>query len=289
MARHSLRAAALCGVLCLTAVAPSAFGADTVIATVNGTQIHRSDLDRLVQSQGQLQSAPIEAIYDQLLDHLISTEVILTEARKERLQNDPAVKAQIKDLEEQLMRRAYLTKRVATQITDAKLKAHYDEIIKEMPPKEEIHARHILVATEDEAKAIIAEIKKGGNFAEIAAKKSTDGSKDKGGDLGFVPRDALVESFADAASKLKPGEMTNVPVKTPFGWHVIKLEGKRVGHPSFDEVKEEVRMDLADSIVQKVVADLRAKASIKKFNLDGSPAAAAPAAAAPADSGANKK
>ncbi|MEO5373595.1 MAG: peptidylprolyl isomerase [Alphaproteobacteria bacterium] len=280
MALHSLRAAALCGLLLAPAVTPAAWAAaDPVIATVNGTEIRRSALDRLVQSQSQLKGAPVEAIYDQLLDHLVSTEVILTAARKENVQNDPAVKSQLRDLEDQLIRRTFLSKHVNAEITDAKVKAHYDELVKKIPPKEEVRVRHILVQTEDEAKAAITEIKGGAKFDDVAARKSMDGSKDRGGDLGYLTRDVLVESFAEAAFKLKPGEMTQEPVKTPFGWHVIKMEDKRVGHPAFDEVKDEVRADLADGMVQKVVEGLRAKATIKKFTLDGSPAAAPKAGA----------
>lgn len=278
----SLRAATLCGLLALTVTPVSAWAAaDQVIAVVNGVEIHRSALDKLIEAQPQLKGAPINVVYEPLLNHLVSSELILSAARRDKIQDDSAFKARLKDMETQLLRQTYLSKAVNSQITDASLKTHYDLLIKAVPPREEIHARHILLATEAEAKAVIAEIKGGAKFADVAAKKSTDTSKDKGGDLGFLAKDALVDSFAEAALKLNPGEMTQEPVKTPFGWHVIQFEGKRMTQPSFAEVKEEVRANLVEKLVQKTVEGLSAKAAIKRFSPDGTPlvpkAAAAPA------------
>lgn len=261
---HFALACGLAAAATLTAM-PEARAADLVIAVVDGVDIHRSDLDRLAKAQPQLGDRPIEgAIYDQLLDHLIDSRLVVAEARSQKLDSDPEYKVALKDLEDQLLRRAFLTRQVTRQVTDAAVKAHYDKLIAAAPPREEMHTRHILVAGEDEAKKAIADIRKGAAFADVAKKVSMDASKERGGDLGWLAKDALVGPFAEAASKLKPGEMTNAPVKTPFGWHVIKLEEKRIGHPSFDEVKDEVRADLAENTLEKAVAELRAKASIRR-------------------------
>ncbi|MBF0094037.1 MAG: peptidylprolyl isomerase [Alphaproteobacteria bacterium] len=270
---HSPVRAALCGLMALVAASPALAAKDAVIAVVNGVEIHRSALDKLMEAQPQLKGAPINVIYEPLLNHLVSSELILIEARKDKLQDEPAFKAQMKDVEAQLLRKTFLSKAVSGQITDASLKTHYDKLIKDVPSKEEIHARHILVASEAEAKAVITEIKTGAKFADVAAKKSTDASKSRGGDLGFLPRDALVDAFAEAAMKLKPGEMTQTPVKTPFGWHVILFEGTRMAKPDFAEVKDEVRADLVEKLVQKVVEGLTAKATIQRFSPDGAPLA----------------
>ncbi|MFN3075939.1 MAG: peptidylprolyl isomerase [Alphaproteobacteria bacterium] len=113
----------------------------------------------------------------------------------------------------------------------------------------------------------------GGDFSKVAEKSSSDPSKDRGGDLGFFSKDEMVPQFAEAAFKMKPGEMTDTPVKTQFGWHVIKVEEHRVAPPpKFEEVKEEVRSDVAETKVRRIVTDLRSKAQIKLFNADGSPA-----------------
>ncbi|MBF0563536.1 MAG: peptidylprolyl isomerase [Alphaproteobacteria bacterium] len=276
MIKHVLRVAALCCPLLVTVTAVAAPNGDPIIAVVNGKEIHHSALDRLMESQPQLQKAPLDKLYPQLLDHLVATELLAAEGRKANLQNDPDVKAQLKDREDLLVRRAYLTKQVTSKITDEMLKDHYQTLIKKMPPKEEVHARHILVDSEDKAKAAITEIKGGADFAKVAEKVSTDGSKEHGGDLGFFTKDEMVAPFAEAAFKLKAGEMTDEPVKSPFGWHVIKVEERRMATPpKFDDVKDEVRTMVAESMVRDLVTDLRSKAKVKTFKADGSPDAPA--------------
>ena len=162
-----------------------------------------------------------------------------------------------------------------------------------MPSEEEVHARHILVATEDEAKALIAEIKKGAAFDKLAKDKSTDkASGAEGGDLGWFKKSDMVKEFADAAFDLKKGELTETPIKTQFGYHVIQVEDRRKAPPpAFEELAEQLREEMAREAVTAELDLLRSRAKIEKFNIDGSkpePAAAKPAtparppAAAPA-------
>src|ERR1019366_5698263 len=138
--------------------------------------------------------------------------------------------------------------------------------------EEELHARHILVASEAEANKIIAELKKGGDFASIATARSTDPGAAQGGDLGFFTRGDMLPEFADAAFALKPGQFTDKPVKTQYGWHVIKAEERRTAPPAtYAQAHDELRQQIIQESVQKVVAGARAGLTVAKFNADGSP------------------
>ena len=133
-------------------------------------------------------------------------------------------------------------------------------------------ARHILVEKEDDAKAIIAALDKGADFATLAKEKSTDPAKDNGGDLGFFSREDMVPEFADAAFKLQKGEYTKTPVHSQFGWHVIKVEDRRTAAPpSFEDSKQQLTNELAREVIGAKIKDLRSGAKIEMFALDGSP------------------
>jgi peptidyl-prolyl cis-trans isomerase C len=188
-------------------------------------------------------------------------------------------------LEDQVIAQSYVEKLVEKSATDAVLKARYDKFVKEAPPREEVHARHILLANEADAKAVIEELKKGGDFAKLAQEKSTDpAGKTSGGDLGYFTKEEMVPEFADTAFKLKPGEITQAPVHTQFGWHVIKLEDRRAAKPpTFDQLKPQLVRDVGREVFEKKLNELKTAAKIEVFNADGSkPGAPPPAASAPA-------
>ena len=151
-----------------------------------------------------------------------------------------------------------------------------------MPAEEEVHARHILVSTEDEAKALIAELKKGAAFDKLAKEKSTDkASGAEGGDLGWFKKSDMVKEFADAAFGLKKGELSETPIKTQFGYHIIQIDDRRTAPPpALEELSDQIREELAREAVAAQLDKLRAGAKIEKFNMDGSKAEAAPAAPA---------
>jgi len=215
-----------------------------------------------------------------LLDQVIVGELILDQAKKQKLEDDPQVKAAFKDAQANILKRAWIAKKVDADITEAMVKAKYDEVIKTVQPREEVKARHILVDSEDAAKAVLADLKSGISFADEAKAKSKDPSgKTNGGDLGYISRQETVKEFSDAAFALKPGETTQTPVKTQFGWHIIKVEDRRMAPPpTYDEAKGQVRQELAQADVAKVVEGLKAVSVIKRFKLDGTPADAAPKA-----------
>lgn len=245
---------------------------DPLLATVNGKEIHKSDLVQLQQTlPPQLRQIPLEAVQDQLLEHMISSQLISAEAQKAGLQNDPKVKARVKEVETRIMQEAWLSRKAEQEVTDADLRKRYDELLAKTPAREEVHARHILLDNEDAAKAVIADINSGAKFEDVAKAKSKDPAGQNGGDLGYFTEQDMVPEFSKAAFALQPGQVTQTPVKTQFGWHVIKLEDRRTAQPpKFDEVKEQLRAQLGEEAVAKIVKDLRDKAQVKKFAADGS-------------------
>jgi len=250
---------------------------DTVVARVDGTELRLSDVEAAQKNlPPQAQKLPLEQIYPILLDRLVDGELITEAGRKEHLDRDPDVQSRLKRYEDRLIQEAYLNRMVKPAETEDELRTRYQTMLKEKPAHEEVHARHILVATEAEAKSVIAELDKGADFAALAKKYSTDPGAKSGGDLGYFGHDDMVKEFADAAFALSPGQYTKTPVKTEFGWHVIKVEDRRVGKPpSFEEAREELSRDLAHEIIDAKLKELRGTANIEEFGLDGKPLPAA--------------
>jgi len=260
------------------ASAPAAKPIDpkTVVARVNGKDITRQDvIDSANNLPPQIKSN-IDMVFPQLTDRLIGLTLITSEGRTEKLQDDPEVKAIVQKFEDEAIRQVFLTRLVKTKITDDMVKAKYDQNLKDHPPEDEVKVAHILVKSEAEANDILAQLKKGTDFAKLAKDKSIDkGSAVNGGDLGmyFTQNGGeVVQPFADAAFALKTGEVSSKPVQTQFGWHIIKIEDRRKQTPpSFDEQKDQIRQQLAEDTVQTEVKDLRSKAKIEMFNPDGTP------------------
>ncbi|MBC7908041.1 MAG: peptidylprolyl isomerase [Rhodospirillaceae bacterium] len=266
------RAALLMGVVAGLAAAP-AFAADKdpVVAVVNGTELHASSVAAYQRSLPPQMAAQVP--YEALLESLINNQLIYDQAKKEGAEKDPEVKQALKQLEQQVVVKAWMGKKLKSEITDAAVQKSYDKFVAEFKPVEEVRARHILTETEDQAKAVIAELKKGADFQETAKTKSKDPSaKQNGGDLGYFTKDEMVPQFAEAAFAMKPGELSTVPVKSQFGYHVIRLEDRRMAAPpAFDQAKPVIREQLAEETAQKVVTDVRAKAKVKRFDPEGKP------------------
>jgi peptidyl-prolyl cis-trans isomerase C len=269
-------------------VTPPAVFKDPVVATINGQSIHLSELEVAQQAlPPQYRNMPMQAVFPALLDRIVDSKLVVQDGRKNKVGDDPAFKKRMAFVEEQVIQDFWLQREIARKVTAEKLQQRYEERLKSMPAEEEVHARHILVATEDEAKAIIADLKKGTDFDKLAKEKSTDkASGAEGGDLGWFKKSDMVKEFADAAFALKKGELSEVPIKTQFGYHVITLEDRRQAPPpAFEEMQDTLREELARETVTALLDQLRASAKIDKFNMDGSkvdPAAAKPAPAKPA-------
>jgi peptidyl-prolyl cis-trans isomerase C len=256
------------------AFADDAKSDDPVVAIVNGLPIHKSVLVEAYK-HSRLVSAPFDAVYPQLLDFVITSQLILNEAKKANVADDPQVKAQLKQAEDNVLEQAYIERKVKEEVTDAAIQKKYDETIKTQPGKEEVHARHILLKDEAEAKQVIADLKGGAKFEDEAKAKSKDPSAaQNAGDLGFFGKEDMVAEFADAAFKMKPGEISETPVKTQFGWHVIQvLERRNDPPPSLDEAKPMIVQEMRNAVAQEVITSVQKDATIQRFNADGTPMA----------------
>jgi peptidyl-prolyl cis-trans isomerase C len=220
----------------------------------------------------QMRQVPLEQLYPMLLDRVIDFKLIEVEAEKQNIGDDPDVQPALAQARANVLRDAILRKKVDQGSTEEALKAQYEEMKKaEDFSYEEVHARHILLASEDDAKAVIAELEGGADFAELAKEKSTGPSGPQGGDLGYFKKGQMVPEFGDAAFAMDVGSTSAEPVKTQFGFHVIKVEDKRTVEPTFEESEPQVRQEVAREIVTGLVEDLREGAEIKRFNMDGTP------------------
>lgn len=237
---------------------------DKAAVIVNGVSIPQSRIDMIVKervAQGQPNNPEL---VKSIREDLITREIIVQEATKKGLQNDPEITAQMEMVKQGVLVRAYLQDYIKNNpVSDDLLKAEYDKIKSQLGDSE-YKVRHALVATEADAKAMIDQLKKGGKFDKLAAEKSQDpGSKAKGGDLGWISTGSVVKPFGDALKQLKKGQYTTTPVQSQFGWHVIKLEDTRpVQAPPFDEVKNNLRQRMQQQQAEKAVLALRGIAKV---------------------------
>jgi peptidyl-prolyl cis-trans isomerase C len=261
------------------------------IATVNGKPVPKSRVDTLVKSATHGQGDAPPELLQQARDQAVIREIFAQEAEKQGVGKSADYQAQM-----ELARQAILINQLFEQykkahpVSDAEAKAEYEKV-KAQQSGNEFHARHILVDKEDDAKKLIAQIKAGGKFDELAKKNSKDtGSAENGGDLDWSKPNAYVPEFAAALQKLKPGEMTDTPVKTQFGYHIIKLEEVRPAQfPAYDEVKDKLKQQMEQVKVQEYQEKLRKSAKTDyKFADEAGPAKGAPAAAAPPAPAASK-
>lgn len=243
----------------------NALAADAV-TKVNGVTIPQSRVDFLVKVNASRGQPDTPEIRNQIRDLLIRNEIIAQEAVKKGLDKTPDVTTQLEISKQEVLLNAYVQDYFkANPVSEETLKKEYDAA-KAQAGDKEYKARHILVKDEAEAKQIIAQLKKKVSFEKLAAQKSIDpGTKGKGGDLGWLsPGPNLAKPFGDALSKLKKGQLTDAPVQTQFGWHVILLDDERPTKiPAFEEAKNNIQQQLQNQAMQKVIADLRAKAKIE--------------------------
>lgn len=238
-----LAATALTALMALSSVASAEDAKDPVIAKINGVEVTKSEL---ALAEGnidpQLSQLPPEQKQLAALTAIVDAKLIAAKAKVEKLDETADFKARLQFIIERELHNAYFKKHIVDAVTDAEIKARYDAEIAKMPKEEEIRARHILVKTEEEAKAIIKELDAGKDFAELAKAKSTDPNKSDGGDLGYFKKGQMVPEFEAAAFALEKGKYSETPVKSQFGYHVIKVEDKRVAAPPpLDKVKDQVK------------------------------------------------
>ncbi|MCC6716391.1 MAG: peptidylprolyl isomerase [Acetobacteraceae bacterium] len=244
---------------------------DPVIARVNTTEIRLSDVADAAQSlPAEMRAMPPTMLFPLLRDQLIDRAAIVDLARRRGMDKEPAVARQMARAQDQALQTALISRDVGPLVGEPELRARYARDIAGKPGEEEVHARHILLATEAEAKTVTAELRKGADFATIAKARSTDKASGDG-DLGFFKKGDMVPEFAAAAFALKPGQVSETPVKSQFGWHVIRVEARRSAPPpTFEESYEGLRAKIIQEGVEKLLAEARTGLTVEKFNMDGS-------------------
>ena len=271
----ALRAAGRAGVLGGIAVimaalasAPAPAQSDPLIAKVNGVEIRQSDLTLAEEDLGQnARAMSDDEKKEQLVAYLTDIILVAKAAEGKKVPDQKDFKTRLAFNRNKLLMETLLQSEGKAAVTDQAMRKVYDDAVKQMASDVEVRARHILVATEAEATALLAEIKKGTDFAELARQKSKDpGAAAEGGDLGFFSKEQMVPEFAEVAFKLEKGQLSD-PVKTQFGWHIIKVEDRRnKPAPDFAQVKDQVEAFVIQKAQADFVSKLRESAKIERLD-----------------------
>jgi peptidyl-prolyl cis-trans isomerase C len=276
--RTALAAMALAG--CATVVFVGAGqvraqDANPVLAKVNGVEIRQSDLNMAEEELGASQLAQMDAATkrENLLSYVIDLKIVAKAAEDKKLGESDDFKKSLAFASERLLMDKLLTAEAKAATTDAAMRKVYEEAAQQMGGDDEVRARHILVESEAEAKQLVEELKKGGDFAELAKKKSKDPGAQDGGDLGYFTKEQMVPEFSTAAFALEPGKISD-PIKSQFGWHVIKVEDKRKRKaPDFEQVKPQIETYVTRKAQADLVSKLRETAKIERLDKKDEPAA----------------
>ncbi len=266
-ASFGLASAAVTGCLAMVLFAGLPLRAEDnpVLAKVNGAEIRQSDLalaeEELGPSLAQMDPASKQ---ENVLAFLIDMKIVAKAAEDKKVENTEEFKKRLAFTRNRLLMDSLLASEGKAATTDAAMKKVYEEASKQITDEQEVHARHILVESEDEAKAVAEELKKGADFAELAKKKSKDPGASDGGDLGFFTKDQMVPEFSTVAFGLEPGKISD-PVKSQFGWHIIKVEEKRARKaPEFEQVKSQIETYVARKAQADYVTKLREAAKVER-------------------------
>lgn len=259
---------------------PASAGNDEVIATVNGTPIKLSDVALADEEMGgALAQLPEEKRFQYLVSMLIDRRIVAEAARAKKLGDDPMVKARQAYYDEKVLRDVYWLHLMQDKVSDAAIKAYYNEHIAKAEAEDEVHAAHILVASKGEAQKISDEIKGGKSFEEVAKAQSKDSSAANGGDLGWFKKDEMVPEFGNAVFAMKVGEVSG-PVETQFGWHVIKLiDRRKAPKPTLEQAHDGIMRELVGKEGNQIMENLRKAAKIEIVGADGATPAMVPAPA----------
>ena len=238
-----------------------------VILTVDGEKIYQRDYDLAARLLAPELAKMGPAQREQVLFNVLSETLLLSRlAEKSGTTDTDEYKQRMKFMERRVKRDIYVQQNITESVSDADLQARYDALVKEFAGGPEVRARHILVKTEEEAKAIIKQLDGGADFAKLATEKSTGPSKARGGDLGFFGKGQMVPAFDKAVFELEKGKHSKEPVKSNFGWHVIKVEDTRQkAPPPLSQISDRLRVLVAQEKLQALVKDLRSKAKIERL------------------------
>ena len=245
--------------------------ATVVVATVEGQPIYQKEVLAAFRAlPPKLQKEGMDKVYDRVLEMLIERKMMTIYGRREKYDQDPEVKRRLALAEDQIIREVYIDRLIRKYMTEERVRAHYDELVRKHPPTKEVRARHILVDSESKAKEMIKEVKAGKDFAQLAVKNSIGPSAQRGGDLGYFTAPEMVKPFSDVAFSLKKGQVSEKPVKTQFGWHVIKVEDIRTRKvPPYEKVKAQVEREVWEKLGEDFLRQYRAQTKVQRYSLDG--------------------
>lgn len=245
---------------------------DKVLLVIGEKEYRQSDILNAAKDMPEQYRENLDRVLPFLIRRFAHMTLLAEAGYAEKLQDSAEVKARMAEFEKDAVRAAYIENHLEKTITEDKIRARYEEIAKDIAAEEEIQARHILVETEAEARDLLKQLEAGGDFAALAKAKSKDkGSGAQGGDLGWFPPQVMVEEFAKAVQTIPVGTLGKDPIKTQFGWHIIKVEGRRNKQPpAYDDMKDRIKDELADKAIEAMLKDMVVKTDVKAFNPDGS-------------------
>ncbi len=246
-----------------------------VVVKIGKEEITRQDVIDLVnQMPPQMQQIPMPQLLPMAVEQLVSNKIVDEKAKNAGLGRDKDVLAQLAEVKKQIIRSKFLENEIEARITEERLKAAYDKYVENFPKVEEVKAAHILVDEEKTAKDIIKKLKKGDSFADLAKENSKDGSAEGGGDLGYFAKTDVVPEFAEAAFALKAGAYTQKPVKTDFGYHIIKVEEKRQRPPAaYEEATQYLEQEMQREVLDEALNEWKSAVTIERFDMNGKPLA----------------
>lgn len=250
-----------------------------VVAKVGSQEVTRLDVFNFIRELPEnMRSMPVEQLYPMALDQVINANIVNEKVASIDLSSNEDVKKQLEEAKKQIERNVFIQQELDKRVTDDKLKAAYEEYKSKLEPVEEVKARHILVKDEAKAAELISQIKGGAAFEELAKANSTDGTAPLGGELGYFAKASVVPEFGEAAFSIAPGSMSETPVKTQFGYHVIKVEDKRMRPaPEFEQAKAFLSGDLRRKELDALIAEWKSGVTVEKFDINGQPLASADA------------
>lgn len=244
-----------------------------VVAKVGGEDVTRLDVLNFVQTlPPNIRQLPLEQLFPLAQDQVVNTKVIENNVKADEVVDNEQVQRQLEETRKQILQRAYLEKIVSEKMTEKRLQQAYKKAVTDEPDVNEVKAAHILVKEEEKAKEIIAKLNEGGDFAELAKENSTDGTAENGGSLGYFAKADVVPEFADAAFSQEEGTYSKEPVKSQFGYHIIKVEEKRVRpKPSFEDSKPYLEQQLSRELLEETIDGWKKDAKIEVYDINGNP------------------
>lgn len=250
---------------------PAPANPQAVVATVNGEKITLSDVQGAMDMlPPQLRQLPSTLIYPMLVNQLVDQKAILFAAHKENLEKKPDAQKAIRIASENALQNVWLSQQVMPHLTDKEIKQYYDQNYVNKPPEKEIHARHILVKTDAEARDAISKLKNGADFGKLAALISTDkgSASQNGGDLGWFKKGDMIPAFSDAAFAMKPNEYSTTPVKSQYGYHIIQvLDVRTQPVPPLDSIKDKIRQTIIQKYVREALEKAIANVKVTRYDI----------------------